>query len=414
MNEPDRIEEMLRDSLDRQAGRGAGIGPDLDEVLGRAHTIRRHRRQGVAALAAAAIVAITVPTTLYLHSTTDAGGSITPTHPGTPTIGIQSTPPSPSSIPSTPGPSTSTPTSRFPTLVSIPRAADTTVTYLDLKGLVHSPGTTTLLPGGDTSGIQTFHDFRGGWVTYDDNTVKVSWYDASGKLVEQGKGSGDIAVSSDRTQIAWQVADTVYYGSTNTMGNGGPTSGAAPKQAGLVGFLAGGPAFADGNTLFTLKPGTGTTFSGQDIGMVTTTTSQAADLVGGITGTPAKNDQQGAVYDLKTHRQLWANSWRPMAFSDDGRYVAAAPIGDNGDPSTYAILDARTGRVVAQMPQLGAGNYLDIGVAWQGESIVFEASGGKATQSALLSLSPTGAFTRVSDVVAGPAGRYGFRFAAQP
>lgn len=412
------LEEMLRDSLGRQADRGAGIGPDLDGVLGRARTIRRHRRQGVAALAAAAVVAITVPTTLYLQANTNASGPPAITHQGMPSVGIASTAPSATASPTTSpsGPGAATPV-RYSTLASIPRSGSTNVTYLDLAGHVHSDGTSTKLPG-NVSGVTTFHDFRGGWVVYNDNTVKVTQYDASGKVMRSGRGGGTIAVSSDRTMIAWQTGSTLYWGSTNTMGNGGPAAVTAPKDAALIGFLGGNPVLAKGNLIETMPSASGNgTFRGftpTDIAINALTTSETDDLVGGLTGTVAKGDLQGAVYDVETRTILWRNGWRPVSFSDDGKYVAAYPVGDNGDPASFAILDARTGKILAQTPRLGAGVYLDYGVAWEGHSIVFEGSGGKATQSALLRLSPTGTFSRVSVVATGPIGKAAYRFEAQP
>ena len=62
--------------------------------------------------------------------------------------------------------------------------------------------------------------------------------------------------------------------------------------------------------------------------------------------------------NAKTGQVVWQNQWLPVAFSQDGKYVAAVIAADNGETTAVAILDAADGSVVAQMHLLDNKRYL--------------------------------------------------------
>jgi len=366
----DPMETLLRETL-RSRADGAPHGPDRTAVIDRAHTIRRHRRQGLAALTAAAVAAIVVPVSL---SFTQGEGS-TP-----PPAGHTNTP--------TPSPSKAVTPPRYDSLASIPQGKDTALAYVDPAGRVHDGGTATPLPGG-TKLLTTFGEYQGNWVVQRD--LKTDVYDATGKLIQSG-ASNTIKYSADRTEIAYQIGKTVYVSSRNTMGNAGAQPLTAPRNSSLVGFLPQGPAVTGGGNSVTVLGSPDKTIP---LPLMPMAVSQSTGLVAGITGTVAKGNQQGAVADSATGRVLWHNEWWPHSFSDDGKYVLATPF-DNGDPSSYAILDARTGRPVAQTPKLGK-VILGWQMGWDGDTAVFNAFGG-TTQEALLTLDLQGNLTRATAV----------------
>jgi hypothetical protein len=176
------------------------------------------------------------------------------------------------------------------------------------------------------------------------------------------------------------------------MGNGGAQPLTAPKDSSLVGFMPDGPVVTDGSNSLTVLGTSGKTIP---LPLMPDAVSQTTGLVAGTTGTVAKGDMEGAVTDPKTGALLWHKAWWPHSFSDDGKYVLATPF-DNGDPSSYAILDARTGKVIAQTPKL-KGVYLGLQVGWDDDTAVFNAFGG-VTKEAILTLDLKGNLTRATDL----------------
>jgi len=365
------IEELLRDALSSRAS-AAPLGPDRTSVIDRARSIRRHRRQGFAAVTAAAVVAVVVPVSLTVGNgdgTKNPGPANHTTKPS----------PTQTAVPKTP---------RYTSLAQIPRGKDTALAYVGPDGTVHEDGTDTPLPGG-TESLTTFGEYRGNWVVQRD--LKTQVYDGSGKVIDAGP-SNSIKYSSDRTQIAYQIDNTVFVSARSTMGNGGAQPLPAPKGSSLVGFLPDGPVVTDGSDSLTVL---GPTRKKLPLPLLPMAVSQSTGLVAGITGTPAQGNEEGAVTDPKTGALLWHNGWEPHAFSDDGKYVLATPF-DNGDPSSYAILDARTGKVIARTPKL-KGVYLGLQVGWDDDTAVFTAFGG-VTKEAILTLDLKGNLTRATDV----------------
>jgi hypothetical protein len=368
-----QMETMLRDTL-RSHAAGAPAGPDRATELGRARTIRRHRRQGLAALTTAAVVAIVVPVSMSLNQGEG------------PAPGPAGHTPNPTAKPSPKR--TATPAPRYDSLASIPRGKDTALAYVGPDGMVHESGADTPLPGG-TKSLTTFGEYRGDWVVTRDPKTDV--YDPSGKVIQSGP-AGEIKYSADRTEIAYRIGGTVYLSSRNTMGNAGAQPLTAPRNSSLLGFLPEGPAVTGGGkSLTVLGPSPKTV----PLPLMPSAVSQSTGLVAGTTGTVAQSNMSGAVTDPKTGALLWHNSWWPHSFSDDGKYVLATPF-DNGTPSSYAILDARTGKVIAQTPRM-KGVYLDIQAGWDGDTAVFTAFGG-TTQEAILTLDLQGNLSRASAV----------------
>jgi hypothetical protein len=402
MNTEDRLTEALIRHAHEMDGRDAR----LDQVLARAGAIRRRRRTVVTALAAAAVIAITVPTTVLLHP----GGRTTPlpAHHGTP----QPSPTQTGNPTTTPNPTkTRGPAPTLDDLAGIPRGSDTFLNYVDADGVVHSNGAISHLPGTMDPSTQ-FVSRRGGWlVAGADNQLRE--YDSTGSVVASGRFGG-MVVTADRTQAAWIMGDKLFQSGLSTMGEAVTPKGLpVPTSASLVGYVQEGVALSGDGGSIRIATGSGS-LKALSVGLFPTTTSQATDLVGGTIGTPAQGNVEGAVYDLQTHARLWHNDWMPLRFSDDGTLVAAFPAGENGDPSTIAILDARTGKVIAHTPKL-TGLYLGRGVAWDQHRILIPTSGGVGTTAALLALDTSGRFTRASGIEkSAKAGGAYLIFDAQP
>jgi hypothetical protein len=367
------------------------------------------------------VVAVVVPTAVVL-------GSRQGSHPPTPAVSDTPTPtvtpsttpapspsspssPSSSSSPSSPSSSGAAPGGpAYSSLTAIPAGPTTTLTYLDQNGLVHeSAGTTARLPGKGT--VLSFAVYHGGWLVIDDPST-LREYDGQGSLLSQGP-DGSLAVSGDQMQTAFQTGTTVKAGISTGMGNGEATWH-VPAGTSLIGYVESRPVVSDGTSLWELT-GSGGTTKLPSSPLVPEVVSDSTGLVGGMTGTPAQGNQQGAVADAATGRVLWQNGWNPAAFSSDGTYVAGYPVEDNGEPAQYAILDAQTGRTVATTPKLGGKLHLGLSVAWEGDTLVFNAFDSNGGQ-VLLSLDTSGTLRRVSPIerASNPAGGDTFRFSEQP
>ena len=390
----DRLEDQLRSSLNRTADARPVSTPDLGDVFGRARTIRRRRTALVAGVAAAAVLAVVVPTAVIMRN--DDGDR----------RGI---------VPSTPGPSsTATPTPVSPPSASIATDAPAGLgigglsigehsqwTYLDPQQHLHADGATipaNLLThgGGNLTGFTPYH---GGWIlTYDDNTA--AQVDSSGKIVRSGSG-GAIALSSDDQQTAFEIGGVVYAGISTGMSEA-EGSWKLKKGEYLAGYVGKGPIVTNGSGRYAILLPDGTrTEVASELDPAGIAASSQGELVGGTIGTPATT-YEGAVADAYTGKILWHNEWRPMAFSPDGTYVAAVPVGDNGDPETYAILDARTGTVVAEAPKAAIADKIYLGwqVVWEpsDDAILFQGfEAGSKQRAALLRLTLDGTFNQASE-----------------
>lgn len=419
MNPEEQLQQMLRRQAAQVEQEPRALG--FDVVRKRARSVRRRRRATVTTLAIASVVAIAVPTSLALRD--DGHVAVVPTGPspsGRPAPTHTPSPyptatkaPSPTKTPTeTPGPSRTQGSSpALDALASIPRGARTFLSYVDADGVVHGNGSTTHLPGTMSPSTQ-FTSYRGGWLVVGaDNRLRE--YDGTGTVVASGSFGG-MTMTVDRTRAAWVMGGRLYQGGLSTMGEATRSKGVpVPASAALIGYVPQGPALLGTGNSIRVATGTGS-LKTVPVMLFPTSTSQATGLVGGTIGTPAQGNVEGAVYDLKAHTRLWHNGWMPLRFSDDGTVVAACPAGENGDPSAIAILDARTGEVIARTPKL-KGLYLSRQVAWDQHRLVIPAVGAGATQAALLALDTSGKLTRVSDVEKStkPGGAY-LIFSAQP
>lgn len=131
-------ERALADELARQADRLHTGGPGLDDVLGRATTIRRRRRVA-AGIVAAAMVGAIAPGALWASDSLRSGGQRTPGFVDTPSQSAE------------PTPTPATPSDGGLDLASLPRGAAPAIPYLE-GGTVH-------LPDGSTREIGTAGDF---------------------------------------------------------------------------------------------------------------------------------------------------------------------------------------------------------------------------------------------------------------
>lgn len=396
------LEQRLRSSLSRQADTqaghrtGHGHGADLADIFGRARRIRRRRAALIASVAAVAVAAIVVPAGVLMAARDTSAppapaNTVTPTH-------------SPAH----------TKASSLSGLDSIPMGPPTKLTYLDPAGAMHHGED---LPAGDQdrarTSVSAFAPYHGGWlVAYDD--MALAQYDANGNGDTEYRSTAPaIAVSDDGTRTAWQIGHQVYAGVSSGTGEA-ESHWQIKSTEGLIGYLADGPVVSDG-TGYTVLTGPGLR---QRIAstITPTTVSQAAAAVGGVVGTVAKGDQQGALADATTGAIYWKGDWTPLSFSSDGTYVAAVPAGDNGDPSAVAILDSRTGAVVARTPTLNEQIYLGKDMAWDGDHVVFDVAPAEGRdEQALVALHTDGRFERVSPTLSTPnmdtfAGAGGFVF----
>jgi hypothetical protein len=354
MNEDRRLAE----SLHRRADAFAPDDADKAQIVHRARRIRRRRRTAVTALAAAAVAVVAVPTALTLGGGPQAQVSPGPAHSGSATATVSPTPTPTSTPPSTPPatpPSTppTTPTSPSPTaqpLSDIPMGKALDVTYLH-DGTVHYAGGGTARLPGDPTGVSGFTSYHGGWLVVDQDANTITQYDNAGNVVRSGR-NGALAVSGATAQTAFQMDGTIRIGTP--MGEGEQTVRA--QTGSLVGLLSSGVVYNDGKVM--LADGSGRTRQVQGLDSATTT-YVPGDLVGGfVSDGHGSAPIAGGVVSAKTGEVLWHNAWLPLAFSQDGKYVAAVPAGDNGDAGAVAILDAAKGTVVAQMPLVDNRRYL--------------------------------------------------------
>lgn len=357
-------EDLLRSSL-RDKAREAHATLTLDDVRRGASARRRHAGRRTAVLAAAAVlVAVGAPTAFLLRP---SGNEPSPTPS-----------PAPSATPKI--------------LRAIPQGRAPGITYLQ-DGTVHLPqgGGTVPLPVADAPVIQ-FSSYHGGWLVAQGagGPGRVSWYDGTGAQQTDGPGYPSLAVSEDGTQTAYPQSGAIHVGITSGMGDGEQTVPAKAGDAWPIGFLRGGAlvyqagaaevAIAGGDTLPELA--------------IARAVSAEDDLVAG-----ADRTGKTVVVSRSGHVEWTSADWIVDGFSLDGRYAAAIDETAGRAPSAVAILDAHTGRVVAQHVLTDHGVGLgDHAVMDVDGSLLVAATDANTLEQTILRLDRDGTVTRATQV----------------
>ncbi|HEU4568695.1 MAG TPA: hypothetical protein VFR99_11730 [Marmoricola sp.] len=402
-------ESRLSESLHRKASGFSPETADMAQIVHRARGIRRRRRTAATALAAAAVAAIAVPTALTLGGGPQAGIAPGPAHSGSATASVPQTPQTtpPSTPPTTSSTSPASPTPTAQPLSDIPMGSPLEVTYLH-DGTVHYAGGGTAQLPGDPSGVSGFASYHGGWLVVDQDANTITQYDNAGNVVRSGR-NGALAVSGATAQTAFQIGTTIRVGTPTGEGEQIVPAG----TGGLVGLLGSGVVYNDGTVMLAEGSGKTRQIEGLD---AATTTYVPDDLVGGfVSDGHGSAPVEGGVVSAKTGAVLWHNEWLPLAFSQDGKYVAAVPAGDNGDLGAVAILDAADGSVVSQMPLVDNKRYLHdrMVLFGQDDSALFPVDDATGHET-VVRLTTDGKITRTTPIAATVGTAPAYVLATQP
>jgi len=282
------------------------------------------------------------------------------------------------------------------------RGAPPGVPYLVGNLLVAGDGSRRALPVTHPRSATPFGEDV--WVTelYFDVTDTLRRYDADGTQVGRWPTSGDPVVSDDGNVLAW-----VEVSGTRSLIHAGRDRQAVGEPIWLVGLLgdrvvyngtrAGGAWVTDLAARSRRIPGLAL--------------ARGVDPVSGdVSGTADNGD--GVVVDPDTGKHRWRSSvWRPEAFTPNGRHVVA--FSGTRDEVQHAILDARTGRVVAVVHDQGVGPGSVLDVRWEDDQRLLMLVTGQG-QSAVLRVDLTGAVTTAAralpaDEVGGSAYQFAVR-----
>jgi hypothetical protein len=371
-------EDLVRETLRAKAGE-ATVDLGFEEIRRSADTHRRRTGRRTALLAAAAVVVAVGAPTAFLLRPNDAAPSPAPQPTNSPAPSAAPTRTQTPSTPSTP------PTSA---LAAIRKGTAPGITYLH-DGTVHfGSGGTARLPD-PTAPVTDFTTYHGGWlVGVGAGADRVRWYDNTGTMRSDGPGTGIFAVSEDGTQTAYAQDGAIHIGISSGMGEGEQT---IPVQAGRfwpVGFLRGDKLVHQAGNKVVVD---GATLPGMAIARAV---SAEAGLVAG-----EEEDGHTLVMSPSGH-VVWSSAdWAVWGFSPDGRYAAATNSPSGGEISSLAILDARTGEVIAQHDVLRDG--ISLGghpVMDDDGSVLIAATDGNTLEQTVLRLDRDGVLTRATDV----------------
>lgn len=372
-------EDLLRGTLDDRAG----LAQDtltLEDVRRDAAVARRRSTWRTTGLAAAAIlVVVGAPTAFLLRPHDSAPG---PAPAPTPTV----TAPSPTAPQTS---DASTPVDH--PLEQIPQGLEPGIDYLQ-DGVVHlAQGGTLPFPVGKAP-VAAFAGYHGGWLVANagGGPERVSWYDGSGTRQSDGPGSPMLAVSEDGTRTAYPQSGAIHIGITSGMGEGEQTVPISGDRSWPIGFLRGDAlVYQDGAGKVAVQGGA--VLSGMSTGRAV---SAEADLVAG-------SDSSGNTVVMSGNgTTTWTSTeWTVWAFSQDGRYAAATNGPDGSAITTVAILDARTGDVVAQHAAPGNGISVDMHPVMDVDgSLLVPATDGNTLEETVLRLDQDGTLTRATRV----------------
>lgn len=368
MSNHDPLRDALRDRAD-QLGDTSPL--TLDDVKGRARGIRR-RRAAVSGLAAAAVVAVAVPVGI---SVTDRVGN--PDRP--PVAG-------PSVTPSESGSSRPVPEGPH-------RVALTT----DLPLRTETPGIPYHYDGSIVDGTESvrveeeyrsFTPVGGGWVAVrsdDEGNSFVDLLDGEGDVLVSAPSTGSLAASDNGTVAVYATPD----GELVTVTPGGERMSLVDPEA-LPGGVLEPVAVNGADTCDPDSAGGGCVvfFNHQDLeeegawsatskGIVSpfpdflSLGGQSPDgLLSGIVSRAEDNSVCSAVLGENWDKQLWETCDYALGkFSPDGRYVIGHPANQSGfGDASVAILDARTGDLVAEFSNSRENPASIFDVTWDADS----------------------------------------------
>jgi hypothetical protein len=372
-------EDLLRDTLHAKADEAAAR-LTVDDVRRGVLEQRRHAHRRMVLVAAAAVLAaVAVPSALLLRP-----DDVTPSPAPSPAT------PSPSAP--RPTPSSSATSATTGGLADIPGGRPPGISYLQ-DGTVHlAGGGSTQLPD-PSAPVTAFTGYHGGWlVATGGGEDRVRWYDGTGTRKSDGPGFGAFAVSADGTRTAYAQSGALHIGITSGMGEGEQTvtcDAAATCQP--VGFLRGDALVYQAGDHTVAVTAAGHPLPGMARARAV---SAEADLVAG-------EDAAGNTVVLSGEgRRLWTSSeWAVWAISPDGRYAAATSSPSGGDTTEVAVLDARTGTVVARHDVLAAGLTVFTPVMDVDDSLLVAASDGRTMAQTVLRLDRDGTLSRATDVL---------------
>ncbi|HEX6151059.1 hypothetical protein [Nocardioides sp.] len=392
---PRELSRQLHAQVDATFDHGDGAPLTLDDVKGKARSIRRRRTALAAGVGAAAMLAVILPAGLALD---DPGNNRPSPAAPSPSEAVEPTP---------------NPDGTFPLTLDVPEGEVPRTGYIagDARQLV-TPDATFDLPG-DFLQIAPYDD---GWVGirgggYRPLGYQVVVLDSDLQELSAVSSNASLAISADGSRVAWVEA----------RGNGGdwtvvnaPVDGGEPMRtptsanAQVEGFIA-----PDTVAVSHFDEATGDTSYGQAgpdgefdaipfegfqrVGGVTEVTGLVAgqtEFRGDSTCSEVRNTdtaQPRLVLETCDH-QLGA-------FSPDGRWlIGYATYFDLGSP-TVAILDAATGDPVVEYAssRKPAESAVVMAAAWEDDDTVVAVveQGG---EQAVLRLEADGTATRVSDV----------------
>ena len=385
-----RLGEGLRAQAERLDATGTTMPVSLDDVRGAARGVQRRRRVA-AGLAAAAVVAVAVPV-----ASLAAGGARTtgsgPADDAT-VVASATTAPTPTDVVPSPSESATTEPSTTPQQDPTPTVAPSTtpdtggalaltaagLTRGSAPRLAYLTGATRTDADGSTRDLGAAYldvaPYHGGWLATEpgEDGYEVVTLDASGTEVDRAVGDAHLVTSDDGTLVGWSTGTTLHRaigsGMSDTVDDQELTTQVAP-----VGFLGGGElVYTAGSD--TASPSVHVTdLAGKDTRLAGLrgaggTSSARGGLVSGLVS--ASDDGScWVVRSVATGRDAFRTcDWSLGAFSPDGRYVAAGPAYRDGiGDSEVAVLDARTGDVVAHWQRQGRDTAFVTTVAWEDDN----------------------------------------------
>jgi hypothetical protein len=339
-NDTDQLSRALRDHSEQMAGRSL----DLGDVKGRARSIRR-RRQALTGAVAAVVLAVAAPVAITVTDAFDA----------------QPVPPADRT--ETPNPDrtdNAQPEPSFPeepvvlTAQGLPEGESPAVNYIRFdKGQLVTPSGTFDLPE-QTGSVARYGD---GWIALGGES-EVRWLDADMNVIRSERTTSiNLAVSDDGSRVAWVEG---WFEDPEVQLVAAPTTGGEPRSWSIpiesaevrpVGFLG------DDRVVFTIVETSRSAIAEPDGSftelegfLFVRSASEASGLVAGLTEYSTNRACDG-VMDASggTTQMLWETcDYQLGEFSPDGRYVIGKVVQDDMSARAVAVLDARTGEVLAR------------------------------------------------------------------